>query len=239
MLAFDPQLEAVRVKSKGYHHCLAWPEDTKGVLKLDPASIPFVPYKFPGVTPFSSMIVAFRQRLYHSALEWQDVTDKPPKEANSGVVYWLDPTTLGLTYHDVLAEIPNLGNITSLSILSGPLCATAILPTGETCHEYGEGLRDYLAERLPSLASNGYNGEHGVTYKIVASTAAAFSRMILSHLLICPPHSSSCLLPSAAKRIGFNSALVLDDPNWMKSVEFMGKSECGSRERVDRRYPCF
>lgn len=225
MLAYDPQLEAVRVKSKGYHHCLAWPEDTKGVLSVDPTAVPYVPYGFPGVVPFSSMIVAFRQRLYHSALEWQDVTDKPPQETQSGVVYWLDPTTLGLAYEDVLAEIPDLGNVTSLSILSGPLCATAILPTGQTCHEYGEGLRDYIVTQLPSLASNGHKGEHGITYKIVASTAAAFSRMILSHLLVCPPRSISCLLPSATKRLGLNSALVLDDPNWMKSVEFMSESK--------------
>jgi len=223
LLSYDPQYEKARVRSKSYHHCFAWPEDPAHVRNLDPDNIPYVPYNYPGVAPFSTIIVAFRQRLYHSALEWRAVTDYPPAEAWTGVVYWLDPTTIGLAYADVLAEIPNIENVTSISILAGPLCATAFLPTGQVCHEYGEGLRDYLVSQLPRLNFTGYHALPGVSFKIITSTAAANSRMVLAKLLICPPRSPSCLFPSAAKRVHYNTAIVLDDPGWMKSVDFMGK----------------
>ena len=164
------------------------------------------------------------QSLYESALQWSKVTDKPLKEEHSGVVYWLDPTTLGLDYADVLAEIPDIDSVTSVSILAGPLCVTARFPTGQACQAYGEGLKDYLASQLPTLSTNGYEGEHGVTFKIITSTAAAVSRMILSRLLICPPHSPSCLLPSAAKRADPKTkktkALVLEDPASNKAIDF-------------------
>lgn len=170
------------------------------------------------------MIVPFRQRLYQSALAWQSVTDKPPEEQASGVVYWVDPSTVGLAYEDVYAQIPDLASISSFSILSGPLCATAILQGGQQCKEYGQGLADYLTARLGSLQSRGFNGEHGVTFKIVASTAAAFSRMILANLLICPPRSPGCLLPSVAKRDSINSALMLDEEEChMCALEFASK----------------
>lgn len=170
------------------------------------------------------MIVPFRQRLYQSALAWQPVTDKPPEEQTSGVVYWLDPSTVGLAYEDVLAEIPDLASISSFSILAGPLCVTAKLQGGQQCDEYGQGLADFLTARLGSLQSKGFNGEHGVTFKIVASTAASFSRMILANLLICPPRSPGCLLPSVAKRDSINSALMLDEEECnLGALEFASK----------------
>lgn len=223
LLSYDPQLEEARVAAKGYHHCFAFPEDTSRVRKWNTSAIPYVPFSYPGVAPFSTIIVAFRQRLYHSALEWQDVVDAPPKERTSGVVYWLDPTTIALSYPDVMAEIPNTHNLTSISILAGPLCATAYLPTGQLCHEYGEALKNYLATQLPRLLGKGYKGEHGVTFKMMTSTAAANSRMILSKTLICPPRSPSCLFPAVAKRVNINTAIVLEDPGWMKAVDFMCK----------------
>lgn len=223
LLSYDPQLEEARVAAKGYHHCFAFPEDTQRVRNWDANEIPYVPYSYPGVAPFSTIIVAFRQRLYHSALEWKAVVDAPPKEIYSGVVYWLDPTTVGLAYADVMAEIPDINNVTSISILAGPLCASAYLPTGQLCHEYGEGLRQYLASQLPRLLGKGYKGEHGVTFKMITSTAAANSRMILAYTLICPPRSPSCLFPSIAKKVNWNTAVVLEDPGWMKAVDFMCK----------------
>lgn len=94
-------------------------------------------------------------------------------------------------------------------------------------HDYGVGLKDYLVGQFPELEGKGFDGEHGVTFKLIMSTAAANSRMILSQMLICPPRSPSCLFPSVAKRNHVNKALVLDDPSWMKSVEFMCKSPTG------------
>jgi len=223
LLTYDPQLEVARVKAKGYHHPFAFPEDESRVRNWNAGDIPYVPYSYPGVAPFSTIIVAFRQRLYHSALEWRDVTDAPPYEEEKGVVYWIDPTTIGLKYEDALAEIQGsaIAEITTISILAGPLCATATLPTGENCFAYATGLKDYITEQRPALVGLGHKGEHGVTFKMITSTAAAFSRMILAQMLICPPRSPSCLFPSAAKRVSVNKALVLDDAAWMKSVDFM------------------
>lgn len=156
-------------------------------------------------------------------MEWRD-SEKPPHEEESGVVYWLDPTTLGLNYEDVLAEIPNIESVTSISILAGPLCISAILPTGQVCYDYGVGLKRYLASQLPRLSIIGYNGEHGVTFRIVTSTATAMSRMILSRILVCPPRSPSCLFPAAAMPMSSkHAAIVLDDPEWMMAVDFFGK----------------
>jgi hypothetical protein len=215
------------------------------VQALNPDQIPHVPSpELPGMTPLSTLIVALRERLYQSALEWRHVGNvnadnniqrtlsssssssssnlpqTPPNERESGVIYWIDPTTIGLEYANVLQEIPNLDSITSISILAGPLCLTAILPTGQLCHDYGVALQDYLVANIPQLEGKGYMGGHGVTFRIISSTAAAYSRMILSHILICPPRSPSCLLPAVAKK---SSAIVLDEPSWMKSVEFMSK----------------
>ena len=35
-------------------------------------------------------------------------------EEQSGVVYWLDPTTVGMEYEDVLAVIPDVASVTSV-----------------------------------------------------------------------------------------------------------------------------
>lgn len=133
LLAYDPELEATRIKAKGYHHCFAFPEDHENIRNLNPSEIPSVPQNSPGVASFSTIVIGFRQRLYRAALEWQPVTAMPPNEKENGIVYWLDATTVGLKYEDVLAEIRDvdISVIESISILAGPLCASAVLPTGE------------------------------------------------------------------------------------------------------------
>ena len=155
------------------------------------------------------------------ALAWKN-SAKPPMEEQSGVVYWLDPTTVGMEYEDVLAAIPDVASVTSVSILAGPDCATALLPTGQRCHEYGEGLAAFLAPLFPSIVANGYQQENGITFKIVTSTAAAFSRMSLAGVLICPPRSTSCLFPALVMPFDGKRALVLDDTESMKAVDFFG-----------------
>ena len=59
LLSYNPEAEAGRVRAKGYHHCLAWPQDHAGVRKLDPDNLPFVLYNFTGVAPLSTNIVTF------------------------------------------------------------------------------------------------------------------------------------------------------------------------------------
>eukprot|EP00545_Synedropsis_sp_CCMP1620_P006709 CAMPEP_0119007368 /NCGR_PEP_ID=MMETSP1176-20130426/2962_1 /TAXON_ID=265551 /ORGANISM="Synedropsis recta cf, Strain CCMP1620" /LENGTH=735 /DNA_ID=CAMNT_0006959497 /DNA_START=76 /DNA_END=2283 /DNA_ORIENTATION=- len=216
LLQFDPQVESVRIKSKAVHHCLAWPADETRV--LDATTLPFSPSKNNPVTAFSSIIHPFRQRIYHAAMEWQNVTDKPPGEETGGLVIQLDPTSIGLDFATVAAEIEQ--PVTSISILSGPTCATAVLPTGQICHEYGKGLRDYLAAEFSSLSTNGWNGGSGVTFKIVASSAASNSRMTLAKKLLCPPRTPSCYFPAVSKIKDAQTAKILEDPSWMMAVDF-------------------
>lgn len=220
LLSFDSHVEGSRVKSRAFHHCFVWPESASN-LRVDvthPEQIPYVPYNYPGVTPvpLSSIIVAVRAIFHNAVLDWREKM-ATPKEPDGSVVYWIDPTTIGLRYEDVLAEIPH--NATSIAILAGPLCAIGtILPTGEKCHEYGKGLAQYLSTRFSHLQDDG----EAVSFSILTSTAAAYSRMISAPLLICPPRSNTCLLPAAAKLMGASKAVVLEDPSWMKAIDFMG-----------------
>ena len=144
-------------------------------------------------------------------------------EEKSGVVLWLDPTSVGLAFNDLLDVIPNIAKVSSISILSGPACIEASLPTGQLCHEYGEELAKNISSALPSLFENGFQGEAGVDFKIVTSTAAALSRMTLARVLLCPPRTPSCLFPAVTMSLNGNSAIVLDDPASMKAVDFFGK----------------
>ena len=144
-------------------------------------------------------------------------------EEQSGVVFWLDPTSVGLAFEDVMAEIPNTADVSSISILAGPACIEAILPTGQSCHEYGEELARNISWAFPDLLANGFHGEAGVEFKIVTSTAAALSRMTLARILLCPPRTPSCLFPAVTMPLHGNSAIVLDDLASMKAVDFFGK----------------
>ena len=143
-------------------------------------------------------------------------------EEQSGVVYWLDPTSVGLAFEDVLAEIPNIPTVSSISILAGPACTKTFLPTGQACHEYGEELAKNISLTFPDFSGNGFQNGAGVEFKIVTSTAAALSRMTLARVLLCPPRTPSCLFPAVTMPLHGNMAVVLDDPGSMKAVDFFG-----------------
>lgn len=216
LVSYDEEVEVSRIKSSGYHHCFAWPEQSNTDQGSGANDKPNVEA---GLATIGSALDAIRESLYKVALEWMD-SAKPPLEEQSGIVYWLDPTSIALELDDVLAEITNIASVTSISILAGPACTNAYLPTGQACHEYGEALAKNLSSLFPDMRENGFQSEDGITFKIATSTAAALSRMTLARVLICPPRSPSCLFPAVTMPLHGSKAVVLDDGASMKAVEF-------------------
>lgn len=213
LMYFDPQVESARISSKAHHHCFAWPDLASK--NTDVNNIPNLPTAA-HVTPLSMIIQPLVQRYYHAAVQWRDVTDKPPQEENSGVIIYLDQLTLGVNYTAYLNYIP--ASASSITILSGPLCAKAYLKTGQLCSDYGAGLANFLSQSYPSLTSTGFKNGPGVVFQIAASTAGIASRLALSQLSICPPHTTSCYLPALSRVAG--SSIVLEDPSWGKAIDF-------------------
>jgi hypothetical protein len=213
LIYFDPQVESARIGSKAHHHCFAWPDVlTKNTDVNRIPNLPTVSY----MSPLSLVIQPLIQRYYHAAVQWRDVTDKPPQEENSGVIVYFDQLTLGINYTTYRNYIPS--SASSITILSGPLCAKAFLKTGQLCNDYGQGLADYLAQQFPKLTTSGFKNGPGVIFQIAASTAGISSRLALAQLTICAPHTTSCYLPALSRATG--SSIVLEDPNWGMAIDF-------------------
>jgi hypothetical protein len=133
----------------------------------------------------------------------------------------LDSSSFGLEYDEILKAIPKDSKLSSISILSGMECANSHLPTGQRCHDYGEGLAKDLEPHFPELSQP--SSELMISFKIITSTAAAFSRMALPRYLVCPPRTPSCLFPSITIGANGGSAIILDDPQSLKATSFLGK----------------
>ena len=160
--------------------------------------------------------------LHNVARTWK-ASEKPLQEEDSGLVIWLDSSSVGLEYDEILKAIPRDSMLSSISVLSGMGCVNAHLPTGQRCHDYGEGLAKYLEPHFPELSQASSEVGQGITFKIITSTAAAFSRMALSKSLLCPPRTPSCLFPSITIGVNGGSAIILDDPQSLKATAFLGK----------------
>jgi hypothetical protein len=102
-------------------------------------------------------------------------------------------------------------------------CVNSHLSTGQRCHEYGEGLAKYLESHFPELLQVNSEVGQGISFKIITSTAAAFSRMTMTKSLLCLPRTPSCLFPSITIGANGGSAIILDDPQSLKASSFMGK----------------
>jgi 3D (Asp-Asp-Asp) domain-containing protein len=213
LMYFSPQIEAARVGSKAHHHCFAWPQVATANTNVN--NIPNLP-SGSQISPLSMVIVPLVQRYYHAAVQFRAVTNKPPQEEQSGVIIYIDQYSLGLNYTTYLSYIPV--GASSITVLTGPLCAKAYLSTGQLCATYGQGLASAIALKFPKLTTTGYNSGPGVVFQVAASTAGINSRLALAQLTICAPHTTSCYLP-ALSRVG-GSSIVLEDPNWNKAIDF-------------------
>lgn len=131
-------------------------------------------------------------------------------ERQSGVVIPLDKYSGVLPASKYLDAIGD--GVTSIQILSMANCATTTYPDGSSCLEHGQALKRELANYFdPDVVV--------VRHDIVASTAAAFARMILCHLLIAPPGSVASLVPALAKEAG-TYAKIMEGSRWPLTWKF-------------------
>ena len=232
---FEPYVEKNQFKTYASHHCFGFPQVWHGenwttsiqaisgivgaviVLPEDPI--------LPNVVPLSTIYKQVRNRLGYVAMIFSNVTDAPPKEHESGVVIFIDPTSKGIN-KDIYAKFfPPV--VTSITVLTSPLCATAVLATGQECMTYAEDLIAYFQAIYPNLKSNGFEGSPGIQFQMAASSAGAFSRMILAKKLICPPATPTCLFPAMSKYqdedAGFNTTATILDCKKPST----GGSDCG------------
>jgi len=211
------------------HHCLAFPrllnvhEGTVRVEKFDkanPNSMPQVMMQKDIIdgqghivrSALSSVLPLVKNRLYHASLDWSSRSHIPAHDPKSGAVIYLDgDLSLAVPFWHYQEHISPA--VTHISILSGPSCAQGHLLSGGIamqmkggilCAKYAFELRDYLSNHFIDKGVE-------VSFEIVASTAAAYSRMILSHTLICPPNTVSCLFPALAKEQS-KTAVILESP---------------------------
>jgi len=203
---YDPIADANRIRSRSFHHCFAFPEESSlyhDPAVLSPVSAP-TPVPLPiqadptkTVAPMAAVLDPLRTRLFHSAVEWMNVTDTPPFENDSGTVILIDPGTLGID--PTLFKQFIDPDTTSISIVSGPLCYAANLPTGQNCATYGEQLKAQLIQDFPGLGATGFEGGPGINFQISASTAGIHSRATLAKHLLCAPRTIMCPLPAIGK----------------------------------------
>mmetsp|Transcript_28237 Transcript_28237/g.43304 ORF Transcript_28237/g.43304 Transcript_28237/m.43304 type:complete len:1047 (-) Transcript_28237:144-3284(-) len=172
----------------------------------------------PNVVPFTTVVNQVRARLRYLGMTWSNTTHNPPNEWNTGAVIYVDVSSTPIAGEIYDAYI--YSQATSITILAGPLCATTNLMTGQLCTDYVQDLVDYFRAARPNILSDaGSNGGHGVDSRIVTSTAALWSRMIMADRLLCPPYSPNCLLPMLCKRKG-TRGYFLDQSDWLKAWHF-------------------
>ena len=232
---FEPYVEKNQFKAYASHQCLSFPQEWEGAtwpsaLKVSPGLagdavvLPEDPIS-PNVVPLSTVYKQVRSRLGYVAKIFSNVTDSPPMEHDSGVVIYIDPTSKSVAKEVYVVYFPEL--VTSITVLSSPLCATAVLATGEKCLTYANDLVAYFKSIYPGLKTSGYEGSAGIQFQMVASTAGAFSRMILTKKLICPPATPTCLFPGMSKyqdeEAGFNTTAVIMECR----QPIIGSSDCG------------
>jgi hypothetical protein len=244
---YDASVDAAQLKAVAYHHCFTWPSAWEGHnytnaivtepgIRGDKIIVPQNASK-PNTVPLSSVWNQIRNRLGYVAKIFSNVTDAPPAEHLSGVVIYLDPTSTPLAASVYQSYFP--APVTSISILSTPLCATAILPNGQLCATYAQSLVTTYQDLYPGLQNNGFDGLAGIRFQMAASSAGLWSRMIRSKLLLCPPNSPNCLMPAASKLLdplaGFDTyAYVLESVEDQKAIEFFNMVGHGDRATVEQ-----
>lgn len=121
-------------------------------------------------------------------------------EEEDGAIIFIEETSIPMSNRIYAKNIPS--TIKTVNILVSPLCVEENLPTDIPCIDHANELKDWLERMFPDAV---------IQTDVVTSTAAAYSRMILSKYLICPPGTSSCLIPALSKEDG-TYAVVTETP---------------------------
>ncbi len=161
-------------------------------------------------TAMEAVLPLVRNRLWHQARDWQQEAHIPRGDPKTGVVIVIDAgTTMPVPFQLFTKYVPQ--HATRIDILSGPTCASGKLAMSmsnyqtPSCLEYGTELREYLYTHFRDYAVE-------VTFSLLSSTAASFSRMIQTNTLICPPETMSCLLPALAKE-RIKNTVIFESPS--------------------------
>lgn len=177
-----------------------------------------------GATALRAVLPTIRDRLRFAALDYYPKSSPHPEESKSGAVIYLDGTTTAVPFYVYTSHIPPF--VTSVHILAGSECARAHLENGEACVDHGRKLRHYLSVFYPQAH---------VRFDLVASSAAAYSRMVMAKMLMCPPGTVSCLLPALAKPEGTNAVVVeaLNRENTYHWFTTLQETQAGNAQHVD------
>lgn len=149
--------------------------------------------------------------LRHAALDWRRRSQAPDDEGRHGAVVYIDDTSSLMPAKVYADKIPQ--STKTIAVLVGPLCGRRV-----DCLKKSDELVGFLGQLYPSAT---------VRRDIVASTAAAFSRMILSKHLIAPPGTVSALLPALAKPTGTFGAVGESDAYGTSTAHWFGDAPGG------------
>jgi hypothetical protein len=117
--------------------------------------------------------------------------------------------------------------VTSIQIFASSSCAVDYVGGNTDCIQHGRKLKSYFVQSRPRTY---------VRYDVVGSTAASFTRMIQSRILVCPPGTVMCLLPALGKKPG-KKAYVAEDPSeeetyrWFENHVLAERKSLGFQEK--------
>lgn len=142
-----------------------------------------------------------KNRLYHAAIDYSKKSDIPDHDPRSGAVIYIDETSMNIPYRVFAEQMPK--HASHISILTSPKCVEATLkPNNINCIDYANRLKLYMEKHFNY-------GDAEVSFDIVGSTATTFSRLILTHNLLCAPGTITCLLPSLVRQ-GSKETIILE-----------------------------
>lgn len=196
------------------HHCILYPGTTRPLINAQHETDMVAVAERRAMAqdvPFAKIIDTIQDRLQLAAVEWKlehssvFMTESSPTsekrslfeqnarygstlEEQNGAVVYLDEDSDPLEAGQYAKFIPS--SVETIDILISPLCTEATFRTEQSCIEHAGDLEEYFERMYPTAI---------ISLDVSTSTAAAFSRMILSKYLVCPPGTSACLLPALAK----------------------------------------
>ena len=110
------------------------------------------------------------------------------EEEKDGVIIYLDEGSMPMTRLEINKHIPKGANV--ISIIISPLCVDAVWENDQKCVDYAKAMQKDIQKLHPDAE---------VTFEVSTSTAAAVSRMVRVKVLVCPPGTTTCLIPALAK----------------------------------------
>jgi len=198
---FDQQGDLFRQRDRITHHCLLYmnpgfvsPERTMDTETGSASGVMVtegVEENIMTLEPTTLLEGVLRQvvmRLTHAAWDYRTKSNPPSQDGKYGAVIHLDGTSQFVRYHVITNLLPEDTHV--VHILLHPNCVESNILDGLNCVDYARSLKEYIKTQTEIAEVGLY---------IIASTAALYSRMILTKTLICPPSTVGCLLPALTK----------------------------------------